>query len=193
MNIGIDTDGVLTDEASFNVAYGREKLGREPTYPDKSRLYEMFDFDRRKKWFFCLRYLRAYCRDCPPRDGSRETVDRLRDAGHGLYEITARVFTTTHTPLGHYCRRLLYGWYKRHGFRFDEVVLCDDHRAVADKLAACRRLAVDVMIEDNPQIAATLAADGIRILLVDTPFNQGLSGENITRVKDWAEIAGILL
>ncbi len=57
-----------------------------------------------------------------------------------------------------------------------------------DKLLACHKLNVDIMIEDKPEVALKLANNGIRVLLFDCPYNQDIFHDNITRVYTWKQI-----
>ena len=56
------------------------------------------------------------------------------------------------------------------------------------KLSYCKRISADVMIEDNVKTALYLAENGIRVLLFDAPYNQGILHQNIVRVFSWEEI-----
>ena len=47
-------------------------------------------------------------------------------------------------------------------------------------------------IEDRDKHAIELANEGIKVLLMDRPYNQGVNHENIIRVNGWGEIASII-
>ena len=44
------------------------------------------------------------------------------------------------------------------------------------------------MIEDKPDVALYLAERGIKVLMVDAPYNLDTKHENIIHVKDWKVI-----
>ncbi|MGD9276157.1 MAG: hypothetical protein PVJ67_03205 [Candidatus Pacearchaeota archaeon] len=52
----------------------------------------------------------------------------------------------------------------------------------------CSEIGVDVLIEDNKFFSYNCAEKGIKVFLLDKPWNQNCEHENITRVKNWNEI-----
>lgn len=58
-------------------------------------------------------------------------------------------------------------WLDRHQIPYHGLHLLNSH----DKLASCKELAVDVMVEDNYYNAVQLAAAGIDVILFDAPHN----------------------
>lgn len=192
MNIGIDTDGVLTDLYGFNYEIGTKVLGRQLINPSGYNLREMFGVKKSWELLFGLKYFFQYSKKWPPREKAPEMIQQLKKNGHRLYEITARKFVTMKNPLGWYSKRLLMRWYKEHGMLFDKIILCSEHGAPEEKLKGCRETACQIMIEDKPDVAEHLAASGIQILLFDAPYNQQVKGENITRVFGWEEAYEII-
>lgn len=189
MKIGIDTDGVITDMLAFNTAYGREHLHREPACPAGRTLHEMYAFKRWKKPVFYIRAFRAYTRQCPPRAGAADVLRVLRAAGHEVISVTARYGTLSHTPFRAISRRALSRFYEENGLVFDKVVYCTEQAGEHSKKAACQRENITLAVDDDPDIALSLAESGIRVLLFDCPYNRDCTHENITRVTTWDEIA----
>ena len=57
------------------------------------------------------------------------------------------------------------------------------------KVEICEEVGVSIMIEDNESYALDCAKKGIKVFLLDKPWNQNYEGhENIMRVKDWKQI-----
>lgn len=52
----------------------------------------------------------------------------------------------------------------------------------------CEELKIPLLIEDRKEYAFNAAQKGIKVLLLDKPWNQGVEHENIMRVNDWKEI-----
>lgn len=50
-------------------------------------------------------------------------------------------------------------------------------------------LGLDAFCEDDETISRTLAEGGIRVFLFDRPWNRALEHENVTRVRDWEDVA----
>ena len=61
------------------------------------------------------------------------------------------------------------------------------------KSFVCKNFDVDFLVDDLHFNAMDCAENGVKVLLLDKPWNQNCSEhENITRVKDWNEIMEIL-
>ncbi|MCM1333551.1 MAG: hypothetical protein NC084_01820 [Bacteroides sp.] len=188
MIIGVDCDGVLTDMTAYICRYGEKWFKRKPVDPCGESVSEIFGVSEKEEFRFGLRYFFTYCRKWPPRENAAEVVEKLGQCGHIPYQITARKFVTSHDPLGAYSRYLYRQWLRKNGFHFRGIFFCSEKNALEDKLAGCRKLSVDVMIDDRSDIALHLAKNGIRVLLFNTPYNQGTEGENIIRVYDWNDV-----
>lgn len=188
MKIGVDCDGVLTDLSAYIFDRGTRYFGYREKDTSVYDVKDIFQCSSKEEFRFWLRYFFPYCRGCPPRDRATEIMGRLRGEGHQLYGITARMFVTRKDLLGWYSRSVLFRWLRKQGFRLQDIHLCDEAQAPIDKLAGCHRFAVDLMIEDKADVALYLAENGVRVLLFDTLYNQGLEHRNIIRVHDWTEI-----
>ncbi len=188
MNIGIDTDGVLTDLYAYNYSIGKKALKREPDNPTGYDVREMYGLSEKQEFRIGLKYFFKYCKKWPPREGAVEVIERLNSEGHQLYEITARKFVTKKNMLGWYSKHLLFRWYKRHGMHFKEIILCSEEHSPEEKLAGCIRSGVTLMIEDKPEVVELLNKNNIRVLMFDAPYNREVKGENVMRVKSWGEV-----
>lgn len=188
MKIGIDADGVLTNMSAFYIEYGEKFFKCKPFNPAGYSISEIFDCSAKQEFRFGLKYFVKYCNDCPPRANCTETLAKLNVDGHELYEITARKFVTSHSPLGAYSRHLFERWLKAHGMEFKEIFYCSESNSPIDKLKGCRQFGIDVMIDDRSNVAMYLAENGIKVLLFDAPYNQEVSHKNIIRVTDWVNV-----
>ena len=52
----------------------------------------------------------------------------------------------------------------------------------------CNDLNLDLIIEDSPYYSKNCAEKGIKVLLLDKPWNQNCEHENIIRVNNWKEV-----
>lgn len=188
MRIGIDADGVLTDMTAFNIEYGQRFFKRAPENPAGYSAETIFVCTAKDEFRFGLRYFFTYCKKWPPRVNCPQTIAKLNADGHELYEITARKFATSNHPLGWYVRILFKKWLKRHNLKFKDIFYCSESNSPSDKLEGCRRFDVDVMIDDKPEVVYFLAEQGIPVLMFDAPYNQDVSGDNITRVMNWDDV-----
>lgn len=188
MRIGVDCDGVLTDLSAYIFDRGERYFGHKVRDTSFYNVEDIFQCTKKEGLRFWLRYFFPYCKCWPPRTGAVEVINRLHAEGHRLYEITARMFVTEKNPFGWYSRRVFLNWIKKYGFPFEDIFFCAEKHSAKDKLAGCRKYAVEVMIDDKPDVAIYLAEHGIRVLLFDTLYNQGLEHDNMIRVYDWKDI-----
>ena len=52
----------------------------------------------------------------------------------------------------------------------------------------CRDLGIKIIIEDSEEESLGYAKNGLRVLLLDKPWNQSVGHENVCRCGDWGEI-----
>jgi DNA polymerase II large subunit len=52
----------------------------------------------------------------------------------------------------------------------------------------CKKEGIEIIVEDQENISLDCAENGIRVLLLDKPWNKKVNHENIIRCKDWAEV-----
>lgn len=188
MKIGVDCDGVLTDMSAYIFEYGEKYFKRKPVNMDAYNTAEIFDCTEKEEFRFGIRYFFTYCKKWPPRKGAAQVLNRLIKDNNELYEITARKFVTMKNPLGWYSKRVFVKWLAKHNFHFQDIYFCSEDNSPSDKLRGCRKYDVDIMIDDKPEVALYLAENGVKVLLYDTRYNQGLVHDNITRVYNWKEI-----
>lgn len=192
MVIATDADGVLTDMSGFNFVYGERFFGHAPTDPSGYTTAEIFGENKRREFLFGLRHFYDYCSRLSPRENAVEVCGKLCSGGNELYVITARKFSTQHTPLGALSRRLFRKWVGKNGFCFNDIFYCSEVGTPPQKLGFCRRISADIMIEDKGDTALYLAENGIKVLLFDAPYNQDISHENIVRIFSWNDIFAVL-
>ena len=122
-------------------------------------------------------------------------LGRLAQAGHELYFITAR---------GEKRRVITETWLQTKGLlqhakgvhlkpRGDFVPPTpgryDAKGSAIYKWRLACDLGLDAFCEDDETIARTLAEGDIKVFLFDRVWNRGLEHPNITRIKDWDELA----
>ena len=188
--VGVDADGVETNLYEHNVREGTRYFKRKPINLDGYSLEEIFDVKDIPKLFLyakAFKIYKKYCLNEPPRQNLSKFINDLSADVFEFHSITARKFATT-PGLGAWARKMLKQWNKKNKIDFKTYNFCDEKRSCRDKLLACNKLNVDVMVEDKPDIALHLAQNGIKVLLFDAPYNKNLIHENIVRVHTWDEV-----
>lgn len=198
MKIGIDLDDVIAVCAvpylrafaeRFGVDLPDERevgwhlLDKNPVAPEQRDRFRVELYD---SGFFGE--LDVYA-DCPA------VLERMVDAGHELYFITARaerrrVVTETwlrEKDLIRYAKAV----HLRPQGDFVPTVRgrYDARGSAAWKLRVAKDLRLEVFCEDDVVIARTLAEAGIRVFLFEQPWNRELAHERIERVSGWTAVA----
>jgi len=86
-------------------------------------------------------------------------------------------------------------WEDTRAFIFEKFRITGDKVIFSKKLIGdgerkdkiCKFMEIDLIIEDSPS-SLVYAENGIKVLLLDKPWNQGISHKNLFRCKSWDEI-----
>lgn len=192
MIIGVDADGVLTNMQEFNYTCGKKFFKKEIVNPAGYSAREIFAVSQFRELLYGIKYFPKYCKEWPPYENASVVIKRLAEEGHTLHEITARKFVTFKNILGKYSKKWFLEWCEKNGFEFSSIIFCSESHGMEDKYRACERLKVDVMIDDRPEIVMYLAERGVKVLMMDAPYNRTVKHENVTRVFDWEEICRVI-
>ena len=71
-------------------------------------------------------------------------------------------------------------WLHRHEFPFDELHLTDDKTDVAEGLVFA--------VDDHPEHVQDYVSRGIKVFLMDQPWNRCFSASGVTRVLNWEQL-----
>ena len=178
-NLGIDIDGVLTDEGpdhnsiwqqKMNEFFEREITLKEYTY-DLKKAYELNEQELNQ---FIQEKIEEIYSSVKAVDKAREILAELYREGHRLILITAR--SEKH-------RSLTENWLKKNNIPYHEL----HHEYKKAPLAAEKN--ISLFIDDKKENALEIAAKNIPVILVSKYHNYDFEGsEQITKVKDWDEI-----
>ncbi len=179
MNIAFDIDGVLTDFEWFLDTYGkkyfRKKMKREiQTVKPSSSVSERFGFSKEWDKKFYTRYLFWYARKYPIRENAAETIRTLRLQGHKVYFITARALADGEGVLGHAMRVCLEKWLKDNRVEYDGIYYVSLEDCAHHKAKWCKKLEIDVFIEDEPTNIKQLKKL-CRVICVSADYNQDIT------------------
>ncbi len=110
-------------------------------------------------------------------EGCKEAVSFLEE-GHELFFITAR-----HLSWKEKTEKL----FAEH-FGDVNLIFSGDLYGGKSKDEICLENGIGLLIEDHREHSLSYADRGIKILLMDKPWNGGIEHENLIRVNDWKEI-----
>jgi len=186
MKIGIDIDDVIVDfclpfakfhNANYGTNWSKENLNtyrlEDLTGDTWDQMQEKMDLFVKEADFFNKKVDPAIV----------ESIKTLAMV-HEIYIITGR---PDHYRDGtiKWAQNNLNGLYREIFFVYGEA-------EKVDKWQFCVNNGIEVIIEDLPEFATKCNEAGITVLLFDHPWNQGVKGQNLKRVKSWPEIVRIL-
>jgi len=181
-HIGLDFDDVL-----FSFNEGMATFHNE-FYETSYCLKDITSFDLKELWQCdlaeSLRRMREfvtsdYHDQAPTMAGAIEAVRYLKKE-YNLSIVTARD-TVLFEQTWKIANRYFPGCFNEIHFLHD-----NDQNVLGTKGDVCRRIGVDIMVEDSLGNAEHLSLSGVRTLLFDRPWNQATSLPiQVTRVLDW--------
>ncbi len=182
--IGIDIDGIIADtDTTF-----RERMGEvfERDFPRdmvKEFHYEnCFKFNRKEMDIFCNLFLdKELWKSIKLIKGARPILASLKHK-HSLIIITGRPIEVKDVTLE---------WLRVKKIPFDKLYFMQGRQK--HEIARVNKHKFSLFLEDHPDYAYRMAKDGVRVLLMDYPWNQRMKNHpNIQRVKNWRQINKIL-
>lgn len=187
MNIGIDVDGVLTDLSGFILENGKKFLNNDNQYINECtcEFSKMFNCSKEVEKKFWKKYIFKYCLKASVEKDASDVIKKLRENGHKIYIITSRIYTKEQTIKGELFRKILEYWLKKNNIEYDGIYYCSDSNMVCDKYYVCKKLNIDLMIEDSIDNAIAISKT-CRVMLRNRPYNFGYN--QVTRVSGFKDI-----
>lgn len=118
-----------------------------------------------------------------PFEGAADSIERLAEY-FTLHLVTSRCESIRETTEV---------WLREHGLaHFTELHFTNGYSFIGakkrSKLEVCAEHKALLHIDDAPEHAESLANAGIKVVLMDRPWNQDVRHSNITRVYGWDEV-----
>jgi uncharacterized HAD superfamily protein len=188
MKIGIDIDEVISEfvrpylefhNNKFNTNYFFEDIQNHLFWEDLG-----FSNDELQKHFDEFNDKFLTLENMPFLEGAKESIDFL-SKNNNLFIISSRPKKT---------------WERTHSFfekNFPEnnfkIIFSNEihnlNESFKSKGDICNSLDINFLIEDSPEIAREAAEKGIKVFLLEKPWNKNYEKhENIIKVKNWKEI-----
>lgn len=181
--LGIDIDGVLTEEGPENNSIWQQKMidffNRKINLEKNTyNLAEAFGLNDEELNLFLEKELQNIYSQVPPAQGAKETLSELKDKGFKIILITAR-----HSEHNDVTKN----WLKKYNIPYDN--LYHEH----DKAPLVEKLNLKLFIEDNKNNALSISAKNIPVILVNKYHNRDLKENDlIYRANNWQDIKGHL-
>lgn len=185
MRIGIDIDNVISNfnDTLLNEYLIYDKTLRNNGIVNKNAKYirdGMFDWDEDEDHSFYRNNIEKIAKKLELIEGAKEYIDKLHNDGHIIYVITGRDNGDYTDPYN-----MTKTWLDSNHIYYDNLILTDAYDKHS-KTEICLEYNIDVMIDDSKRMCKDIKDNGIRALLMDTPYNRDTN--EFERVNSWKEI-----
>ena len=186
MRIGIDIDDTLTDineELENAILEYATRLGKNQA-KDTSNLVDKNDGNiYQVKYGFTYNEIKYFLKDIQesitnkaiPRENAKETIGKLRKAGHEVYIITARDSEFHDNPY-----KLSKEWLDKNDIEYDKLIV-----NARDKAQICKEEKIDVFIDDKTSNCIDVSKVGVIVIRI---ANDNINCDNFITLKDWSAI-----
>ena len=185
MRIGIDIDGVLTDEHRFIIDYGTKYFSNKGIpYELHKDIYDsekIFEVTKEQYNEFWKQNLLYYSKNISIRPFASEVINELKKENNEIYIITARYLTTYENKDKELMQNTAKKWLKDNNVLYDEIIFSEN------KLDICKEFNINVMVEDKPENILDIS-DKIPVICFDHPYNEKIYNNNIYRCYSWYDI-----
>lgn len=184
MIIGVDLDDVLSKTVFALDQFHNKKFGTD------FKMDDHFTFDLTKVWKITPDQYRQVIFDFNSSDDF-DNIEPIKEAQDAITELSKKheikVITSRMEEFGPKSHR----WIKKHYPNVDFELYHANHYYGMNqhkKSHICKKLNVDVMVDDCLEYATECSDENIPVLLLNRPWNQSEKlPKNVTRVKDWRE------
>lgn len=190
MNIAVDLDDSLADLISELLLFHNDRYGTCLKKSDfKSCNYaDIWGGTRSDNVGKIREFFKSdYFRNIIPIAGSQEVLAILKEKGHNPFVVTGRenyFEQITHTFIEEYFSNIFSGIYHTNAYSEDLIRI--------KKSTVCKELNASIIIEDDLVHIIDCANSGIKVLVYDTPWNQGELPNGATRVSSWNQILEVI-
>lgn len=181
MKIAIDIDDVLSTTSKHFIEHINNK------YNINYKFHQMRDYNF--NWLENISpneiflFLEEKLEDYEIFENAKETIIQLKQE-HELFILTSRKEAVK-------ARTII--WLNTHFGEnlFNEIIFINSTQTQNNcKGEVCVKNNFDILIEDAPHFAEKSSKMGIKVFLMDRPWNQNIkNGANLQRVKNWKEIS----
>lgn len=182
LRIGIDVDGTLADYPGEVIKFLNKKYKKQYRFSDimQEDCYNLLGnpFSRAVKltkfYFYSNRLM-----NISPVAGSQKAVEKLKQQNK-LFIVTSRFSGFSSSSL-----RWLDNNFGKNTFekmQFSHILTIYSKKFKARKYLD---LDVDFVVEDSPYVAEECSKLGIKVFLLDYPWNKHFNARGVTRIKRW--------
>lgn len=183
MKIGLDIDGVIFNtENEIRVKaelYDLLELkGKGVTHPKEFLEADRYDWTKEEVALFRKSFFMKISDNAPLIAGAKQVIELLQSDGHELVIITARGKTVKEM------KQAAIDKFEKYGLKFNKYIWEQDN-----KLQACQKEKIDIMIDDKASICKEISSNKIKTLYFRDVNREKLQeNEYLKEVNNWGEI-----
>ena len=183
MRIGVDIDNVLSN---FNDVLLNKYIEHDKSINGKGivnqdvDIRDMFNWNKEYEEKFYKENIEYFASLFEPIEECSKYVKLLKEEGNTIYIISGRDNGEYSNPY-----KMTIDWLKKYDIVYDKLFLVDAYNSHS-KTEICLEYNIDVMIDDSKRMCKDIKDNGIRALLMDTPYNRDTN--EFERVNSWKEI-----
>lgn len=170
LKIGIDIDGVIVDTINFTAHEISKHYGFEISAD--AIAHGTGEVEGLTEYFIENgEYLLSAV---APRENAATVINELAKENE-VYLISARYYMHYNTTIK---------WLEKYDIRVNEVIFTEGK----SKIDVCKKIGVEMFIEDSIENAVEIVDLGIPVYLYRTDYNKELNKEGITHCESWTDI-----
>lgn len=185
MRIGIDIDNVIS---SFDNSLLKEYLKHDKELRNTGIINEnadsirrsMFDWSKEEEIEFYKTNIERIATNLKIINNADTFINKLLEDGNEIYIISGRDNGEYKDPYV-----MTKKWLAKNNILYTKLILTNAYDSHA-KTVECLNNKIDIMIEDSTHICVDLKENDIKVLMMNTRFNQ--NNLDIERVSSWKEI-----
>lgn len=185
MKIGIDIDNVI---ASFDDVLLKEYLEHDRELRNTGIVNknancigrEMFDWTEEEERTFYYSNVERMAYSIVPFENAVYYINKFADNGNEIYILSGRNNGEYKNPYEDTKK-----WLDKYNIKYKELILTNSYKKY-EKGEECAKRNIKILIDDSPQTCYEAIKRGIRVLTMNTRFNQ--EAEGLDRVSNWEEI-----
>jgi len=188
MRIGIDIDDTTVKTVDSMIKYadlfdkqlgGNGINGNMGLINNRYYLKALYGWnDEEKNKFFNI-YYKKILEECICIPNSAEIIQKLKNEGHEIFFITARLINIENCDTEKITLKTL----NENKIPYDKVII-----NASDKLRVCQECGIELFIEDSFETCKELEENGIKTYLMTTPMNRNIDVGNVERISDWLDL-----
>jgi uncharacterized HAD superfamily protein len=186
MKIGVDIDNTLADLNNGFCLWYNKKYGGNLCSEDFQEywLRKVIPIKKEEEYSYWKEYHDSdFFDEMNLVENAKKVIDLLKSQNEIVF-ITAR-----HAEWKQKTLNFIKAHFPEDNF---EVIFTGDVYGGKNKDEICRERGISIIIEDHHEKSLDYAKNGIKVILLEMPWNKKIEHENIIRIKNWAEVPKII-